>query len=255
MGLYDIGGGVSSNVPDNDTALLDKPYDISGQWTPDVANQINEMLDMLFKSLRSVGGASFTTTGPATDGDLIQFSGTSGLLGKDAGVVAKNVVTGPASVSADGNVAVFSGTSGKVLKDSSQTISQIGAVTWVKVTLTNSQILSAHSVPVVLVAAPASGKAVVPFVWYMKEDSSGGAYSSNPTFNVQYSGNATALLTGITPNLNSGDKRWASGGLSGWGPLTFNPEATSVVVQSTADVTGGNSANSILIMLGYLVSS
>lgn len=251
------GGGKASVFADNSTFVTDKPYDVGANWNQDTADQINEMLDILFKTQRQINNAGTTfVKGPSssTDGDVALFSGVTGGLLKDAGYKGSVLAHGPGA-STTNDIVVFSGTDGITLADSGQTIASItGSVSWQKTVLTNGQILTAHSVPIQLVAAPGSGKAVVPLVWYMREDSSAGAYSANPTFNVQYVGNATALLSGITPNLNSGDKRWATGNQSGWGPLTFNPENVAVNVQSTADVTGGNAANTILIMLGYLIS-
>lgn len=245
-----LSGGPAGAPVSNAFVTLDPP-DIGFPMTADDVQRLMDYLRQLSRGTQQNTTATITTTGVPTDGDVVLFDGISGLKIKDSGFKGTVVARGPGS-SVAGHLATFANTDGVTLQDGGAP--STSSFLWVKVTLTDAQIKTAHSVPIQLVGAPGSGFSVVPALWYMREDSSAGAYSANPTFNVQYSGIATALLTGITPNLNSGDKRWSTGGLSGWGPITTTPENTAVVVQSTADVTGGNSANSILIMLGYLIT-
>ena len=63
-----------------------------------------------------------------TSGNLPSFSGATGKVIGDSGVVAASVVTGPAS-SVLNRIAVFAGTSGKVLADGGATLAQYALLT------------------------------------------------------------------------------------------------------------------------------
>ena len=63
--------------------------------------------------------------GSSTSGHIVTFSGTTGGVLADSGVLASNVVQGPSSAVA-GNVPMFSGTSGKIIVDSGYAASAIG---------------------------------------------------------------------------------------------------------------------------------
>lgn len=64
-----------------------------------------------------VGGGDVVGPGSAVSGDLASYSGTTGKIIADSGILASNVAQGPASAGANG-IAAFNGTTGKLLKDS-----------------------------------------------------------------------------------------------------------------------------------------
>ncbi len=100
-----------------------------------------------FTALYASGLAAGAIIGPAssTDGGIVTYDGTTGLLAKDSTVTSASVVVGPASVTS-GKVAVFSGTTGKLLAANSTgatagpftTITAIQVVNGLVTTLTGS---------------------------------------------------------------------------------------------------------------------
>ena len=71
MPVYDAGGGGgrSISLTENTSGILDKPYDISGQFTPDMADKINEMFQQLYKATRLNKDSITSIT--ITSGDLL----------------------------------------------------------------------------------------------------------------------------------------------------------------------------------------
>ena len=84
----------------------------------------------------SIAGATNSRTannivsnaGAGTSGNLPSFSGASGKIIGDSGVVAANVVTGPVS-SVLNRIAVFAGTTGKLIADGGATLAQYALLT------------------------------------------------------------------------------------------------------------------------------
>lgn len=63
-----------------------------------------------------------SNSGASTNGNLTSFSGTTGKVVTDSGVVAANVVTNSAGATTAGQVATYSGTTGKIITNSTTPI-------------------------------------------------------------------------------------------------------------------------------------
>lgn len=129
-------------------------------------------------------------------------------------------------------------------------------VQFASLSVTDAQIKTLNSVPLEIVAAPGSGKVIIPLWWYLRRNTAGGAYSANPSFHVRYgtAGTDSTLFGGVTIALTvaADNANYRS-----------SPDTTAVVgvdltnnglnVKTSADVTGGNAANTLKVSVAYYV--
>lgn len=127
-----------------------------------------------------------------------------------------------------------------------------GDILQVRIVLTDAQIKTLNSVPVELIPAPGANKYIHLISVYTIKNSSAGAYSAAPNFNVRYNGFATSITTALSLFLSSANKRWQKPAMPAVGN-TDNVVNTSIVVSTAADVTGGNAANYLVVEAVYTV--
>ena len=126
VGTTPITGGTTGYLLYVNGALL-------GQIQPNVATGVplifgsitpGDCLTWNASGISDAGGACNTTNatvsgpGSSVNTDLVTWNGVTGKIIADSGILAGNIVTGPASVTANGNLALFNGTTGKIIKDS-----------------------------------------------------------------------------------------------------------------------------------------
>jgi len=126
-----------------------------------------------------------------------------------------------------------------------------GGIFTVVVKLTDAQIKSLSTVPITLLAG--QGANIVTQVVFLAalKSTTGGTYSAGTTLSTRYAAIGADTSTGInftnSTNIQFG-RALASGATVADGTDVRN---VGVVIRSTADVTGGNVANFITVMLGY----
>ena len=251
------GGNPPSNITENTTPFLDRPYDITGDWSEEEANKINEMFDMLFKQQRAASTTFLNhIAGPAssTTNDILVFSDATGKVAKDSNIGVGTVARGPGS-SVTNNIVVWSSTDGLTLADSGSSIGSIGSKLKVAtLTLTDSQIRNLNTTPIQIIPAPGTGLAIVPVFWFARKDTTAAGYSANPNFSIRYSGGSSDLINAVTFSMNSQNKQWAANS-GAWGPVTATPANTAAVVNSTANITLGDPSNTMYFEVTYWVTA
>jgi len=123
-----------------------------------------------------------------------------------------------------------------------------------EIILTDAQILSANTVPIALVPSPGVGKAINVVAVLTIKESTAGAYVGNPTFRIRHIGLATDLVTGMNLFVSSANKRWqtAPGIAAG---NTTDVTNKGIEISASADNTGGNAANYLVVQVIYCVSN
>ena len=91
---------------------------------PTTANGIWLMFDRAGGKGGGAGLGDFTGPALPVADNIVTFTGTTGKVGKDSGIKARDLIVGPASAVAD-NIATFNGTSGKLAKDSGVAVSSL----------------------------------------------------------------------------------------------------------------------------------
>lgn len=271
MAGYDTGGGggKAPSLTANNRFSLAKPYDLSGDATPESLSQIDEMMQQLYESHRLLyslledGGiinssgvastGSGDVAGPASsvDGRIAEFDGTTGKVLVDSGKLTADVVTGPASATAD-RIATFNGTTGKIIQDGGQTITNItdGSLLSTTFSLTNAQILALGSSPIALVSAGGAGTMLVPIFLVLHSVFDGGGYNTGQAVTIRHSGGTPDLTDPANTVINTGAENvyWF---------LRMNSSSrnaltnTGLVIRSTGDVTGGHADNFLKGTLFY----
>lgn len=157
------------------------------------------------------------------------------------------------------------------------TIQNMGCVLQSKTVLTNAQILTLHSVPVTLIAAPGAGLAIWPFGAYVTMNSAGGAYgaqngstdgitlaigssqlnayllnASPLTWNQMITSGefASSYLTFPGNQIYSTNKLISASIDYNGGPFIVNQPLT---VQAATNLTGGNAANTMTFIIPYII--
>jgi len=120
-----------------------------------------------------------------------------------------------------------------------------------RVVITDSQIQSLNTTPITIVAAPGVGKYINIHSCFTVKQSTAGAYSATPNFSLRYaSGSAVDIAVATSLFLASANKRWAYLGRGSVGD-TAAADNIAVVARLTADVTGGNAANYLVVDVTY----
>ena len=200
MAGFDVGGGGGrvETITENSRITLSKPYDVMGEWSPDTAQKINEMLQQLYEA---------------------------------AGKVEDEVeeIQAEATVSAE------------VLK--------------ARVVITDAQIKTLDSVPVTIVAAPGANKFIAVYGCWTYKNTSAGAYSATPNFSLRFDGLVTDLTVATSLFLASANNSWRRPTMNVVVGNTTNPMNRAIVATITADVTGGDPANYLVVEVLYTVFS
>ena len=252
------GGGKAPGFTPITAHALSKPYDLTGDMTSEKMAQLDEMLELLFRSTRftaetvEAGGAG-DVVGPssAVDGNIAEFDGTTGKLIADGGKATADVVTGPASATAD-RVAVFNGTTGKIIKDGGSTIADIvggGAVVSVtSFSFTEAQLEAmTDTVGVEVVATPGTGFRYH-IMSFQIQTVRTTAYTNSPNYVAVLTGGTTETdTTSTAPGFNAGGGLFTSHVTAGEATETFqesafDPEDKGITIRLTGALTGAGSA-------------
>lgn len=126
----------------------------------------------------------------------------------------------------------------------------------VQTNITDAQIRALGGTPITIIPAPGAGLVAVPMSITIEKDASAGVYVGNPSLVVRYSGigtnltNAAYALT-FTSTTDANATHTASYDL-----LNATPSNTAVVLTHTAaEMTGGNSANTLRVTAMYYTTS
>lgn len=218
---YDIGGGGGRSQTDivSDRIAFAKPHDIYGEWSSDVAQKLNEMLD-----------------------DLYNIANRTDDVG----------VKGPSSA-VDGNIAIFDGPTGKIIKDGGTAAHLLIA----SKPLTEAEIEALNTTPIEIIAAPGNGRIIVPVHCLVKVVLTT-TYSTNPNFNLNHNGNtANNLLNGVTLGLttDTGTKYRTADGTNWTHASTFDPINKSVKARLDANPgTPGTGVVTATVVVAYWVT-
>jgi hypothetical protein len=128
-----------------------------------------------------------------------------------------------------------------------------GDVIQSRVVLTDTQIQSLNTTPVEVIAAPGASKYIRVLGCFAVKNTSAGTYAATANLRIRYAGIATDLVTASGLLLNSLDKRWKYFNVVDVTTSTTDSANTAVQVSSSADVTGGNAANYIVVEVLYSV--
>lgn len=212
------GGGKAGSISTSENFALDKPYDISGEPSADKMQQIDEMLDLLFRTL----------TRTATE-----------------------FVQGPDGVERDENIAIFDGVTGKIIQDSGTKLSEITAAFRVaSYDLTEAELETANSVPPIIIPAVAD-KIIIPVVFQLKLTITS-IYSNNPVVSLRYNGVTQNISDTMAPVFTiNGNKFLQTNAASR--TLTGDPTNKGVVYFHNAELTGAG-AGTAKVIVGYVLA-
>lgn len=156
------------------------------------------------------------------------------------------------------------GSAGKVLTSdgtdvSWQTLSSSGGLQVGEVNLTDAQIKSLNTSPVNAITAPGANKLVIPISMTITKDSTAGAYSASPSVRLRWTGSTTDLLDSTVWTLTGTNQTFqrivSTGAIAALAFTTFDPRNKTIQISTSADVTGGNAANSAKVSISYFVSN
>lgn len=265
MGVFNPGGG-GSPAPTGVTSTtyaLDKPYELSGEMTPEKLQQIDEMFAELYKGftkardalttgLSSTGSGNVVGPATAVDGDIALYNGVTGKLLKDGAKLGSDLVTGPAS-STDNRIALFNGVTGKILKDAGYTMASIvnGLVTGIQVEVSNAQIKALNTTPITVVPAAGANTMNFPIAVVYRSNVSV-AYSSTVSITLRYAGVATDISQ-ASIMLQTAD-RYVFQLLANSTAIDPSTGAVNadIVVRGGSNPTLGNAANYLRVRVYYV---
>jgi hypothetical protein len=234
------GGGKSPSITAVSAHALSKPYDLIGDMTPEKVAQLDEMLELLFRSTR------FSAD------DLSDLETTVNNLSSGGGDVF-----GP-DVAVDDNLVLFDGVTGKRIKDSGVSVDDLATVTGltarsVRVPLTELALEGANTTPIELVAAT-SGKILIPMSCAIELNQTA-VYSNNPTISIRYGGIAGNLTNTAAGAFNVGGSHSERHIISIVDTLTIASDIVnkSLVFFLNADLTGTGSVTGTAVLAYYIV--
>lgn len=235
------GGGKAPGFTLNNAHALSKPYELSGEMTPEKTAQLDEMLQLLFDSMRfSASDISTLQTTVAADDD-------------DGGA---GDVVGPSSA-VDDNVVTFDGTTGKLIQDSGVTISELtpvitGGFAVASVTLTHTDIQGLNTTPVTIVSAVAD-KIIVPFQFIMQQEIGGTLFNTPPTITLRYAAaTAQSASNGIAITNTANVNKTSFAEMAGLAVANnTNVSNSDLVLRGSTDVTLGS--GTFTFSVGYFL--
>lgn len=206
----------------------------SGSQVATIANDA-----VTFAKMQNVGANSFIARAAGSTGDLSAVAlSASQLAGRGAsGDIAAIVLGSNLSMSGTTINAAAGG----------------GGLTSVTRVLTDAEIKSLNTVPLTLVTG-SSNQAVIPWFAYTYVDSQAGAYSASPTLFLQMTAGGSAFMA-LPSFLGFADRYFTR--VQNFTTQTFDNAsfATTLIFQSSADVTGGNAANTMTLVVYYSIET
>jgi hypothetical protein len=119
-----------------------------------------------------------------------------------------------------------------------------------RVTLTHAQILALNGTPVTMSDAPGANRVILPLTVCMVAGCAAGAYGSNPNINILLGGVAiNSVAAGLTVAQNRVQAQAAIFPSSLFSTVANQP----LVVQAASNNTVGNAANTLKIIVAYLI--
>lgn len=229
MGAYPVGGGggrIRTPIEVGDPALS-KPYDMKGEWTGLKSDQLDEMLETLFRTVRQ-GQDTVTNiiNNPTSGGDVF----------------------GPASAT-DGHLALFDTGTGKLIKDGGALPTFF--IKSVTLALTDAQIKALNVTPITILAAEAGIINIPLFLAGHIVTTTG--YNTSQTISPRYIGGGSTIFTGSVYATTAVEDNWR------WAPNTntynagtgFSPVNKAIELVGAVGMTGGNVANVVTMYMQY----
>lgn len=234
------GGGRASSTTDNTQDALDQLYELVWPFSPQTAQQLNEMMLLLHRS----------STKRYSDIQTINSTLSTGV----------GNVTGPASA-VSGNIATFSGTTGKIIADSGSSVGSIGGspvggiLKQSQVTITNAQMKSLNTTPVDVVAAPGAGFIAIPVMCWVHTSIPVTGYNTANSCSLRYTGIAVDIGNAQTLASTSAEDSYKYISIQGvnFNSANTNPANTAVTLRATGNLTGGDAANTFSTVVTYIV--
>jgi hypothetical protein len=125
-----------------------------------------------------------------------------------------------------------------------------------RVVIPHASILTNNTVPIQIVAAPAATEMIQPLSVTTIKQCTAGGYSANPNFSLRYNTLATDLNTALSLQILTADKRnhrFPLTAMTTTQIFTPPPLGLALMFRGTADVTGGNAANYIVVEVTYTI--
>lgn len=184
MGAYDQGGGgAKAGTSTTDIISLDKPYDIYGEWTLDIAQNLDEMLRYLYLAVKRTNEPLSNITSQRLLGRYASSSGTPQEISIGTGLSLSSAGALTAAASGGGGT----GTGGS-----------IGALTFKSVQLGTAELDVLDSTPITMVAAQGANTLILPQWWACYCTKDNGAWSgASVSLRCYYSGLASILLLNV----------------------------------------------------------
>jgi len=189
MGAYDQGGGgAKAGASTTDIISLDKPYDIYGEWSLDMAQNLDEMLRYLYLAVKRTNEPLSNITSQRLLGRYASSSGTPQEISIGTGLSLSSAGALTATASGSGT-----GTGGS-----------IGALAFKSVQLGTAELDVLDSTPVTMVTAQGANTQILPMWWALYCTKDTGAWAiSTVGLRCYYSGSTgTTLLNTINTNLS-----------------------------------------------------
>ena len=122
--------------------------------------------------------------------------------------------------------------------------------------ITDAQIRALGGTPITIIPSPGSGLLAIPATITIEKDTSAGAYASNPSLLVRYSGIATNLTNAAYALSFTSTTDATATHTASYDLLNATPSNTAIVLtHAAAEITGGNAANTLRVTATYYIAN
>lgn len=128
----------------------------------------------------------------------------------------------------------------------------------ITVNVSDAQIKSLSTSPITAITAAGANTLIVPYFWSISKDCNAGAYSATASLRLRFNGSTTDTIDALSVALNGANIQLYMApdtGAKNWVTSTFDPRNKTLQLSSSADVTGGNAANSLKVTIAYFVAT